>query len=264
MTREEFSNEFDVRVASYRRFKDFDDRELLDSIEFNEYEKSLFLTQSQSLLVEECYSGKQGGISFENTEQNRRYLNKLLKQKDYILETESVTDEVSEDTEIEIVPQHQLIRDGKYIHTSYTLPDDCDYLVFEQIFWATESDCTNSMDVDIKPTTHDEFIRVKRNPFRGPTPNRALRIDNGNNDVELITKYKIGTYEIRYLSRPKPIILTDLPDELTIEGYSTAMDCELSPALHQQILDTAVKLAIQHKLGTAPSNNNNQDNKENS
>ena len=37
MTTEEFSNEFDTLVSSYRRFKDFDNQELLDSIEFDEF-----------------------------------------------------------------------------------------------------------------------------------------------------------------------------------------------------------------------------------
>jgi hypothetical protein len=46
MTTEEFSNQFDVLLDSYRRFKDFDKKEELDSIEFNEYEKSLYLTQA--------------------------------------------------------------------------------------------------------------------------------------------------------------------------------------------------------------------------
>lgn len=44
MTTEEFSNEFDTLVSSYRRFKDFDNQELLDSIEFDEFEKSFYLT----------------------------------------------------------------------------------------------------------------------------------------------------------------------------------------------------------------------------
>ena len=39
MTTEEFSNEFDTLVSSYRRFKDFDNKEALDSLEFDEYEK---------------------------------------------------------------------------------------------------------------------------------------------------------------------------------------------------------------------------------
>jgi hypothetical protein len=46
MTCEEFSNEFDVLVDSYRRFKSYDEKEQLDSIEFSEYEKSVFLTSA--------------------------------------------------------------------------------------------------------------------------------------------------------------------------------------------------------------------------
>ena len=58
MAREEFSNGFDVLVNSYKRFKDFDKQELLDSIEFNEYEKSLFLTKAQEELVISLYNGR--------------------------------------------------------------------------------------------------------------------------------------------------------------------------------------------------------------
>ena len=58
MKREEFSNGFDVLVNSYKRFKDFDKQEFLDSIEFNEYEKSLFLTKAQEELVSSLYNGK--------------------------------------------------------------------------------------------------------------------------------------------------------------------------------------------------------------
>jgi hypothetical protein len=46
MTIEEFSENFDTLVSSYRRFKAFDGKEILDSIEFNEYEKSVFLTKA--------------------------------------------------------------------------------------------------------------------------------------------------------------------------------------------------------------------------
>lgn len=46
MTTTEFSNEFDILIDSYRRFKDFDEKEVLDSLEFSEYEKSMFLTEA--------------------------------------------------------------------------------------------------------------------------------------------------------------------------------------------------------------------------
>ena len=75
MTNKEFSNEFDTLVASYRRFKNFDDRENLDSIEFDEYEKSVFLTQAQEDLVKSYYSGKNPfRESFEANESLRRGL----------------------------------------------------------------------------------------------------------------------------------------------------------------------------------------------
>ena len=51
MTLEEFSNGFDTLVNSYRRFKDFDKQEMLDSIEFDEYEKSFYLTKAQEEVV---------------------------------------------------------------------------------------------------------------------------------------------------------------------------------------------------------------------
>ena len=57
MTVTEFSNEFDVLIDSYRRFKDFDNKENLDSLDFNEYEKSIFLTRAQEDIVTSFYNG---------------------------------------------------------------------------------------------------------------------------------------------------------------------------------------------------------------
>ena len=48
---EDFSNGFDTLVNSYRRFRDFDSMEASDTIEFDEYEKSLFLTKAQEITV---------------------------------------------------------------------------------------------------------------------------------------------------------------------------------------------------------------------
>ena len=56
MTAEEFSNEFDVALASYRRFKGYDDQDLPDTLEFDEYEKSVFLTKAQEYIVRELYN----------------------------------------------------------------------------------------------------------------------------------------------------------------------------------------------------------------
>ena len=81
MTVQELSNQFDVLVSSYRRFKEFDNKELLDSIEFNEYEKSLYLTKAQEELVLSLYNGRNPSLQgFEETEELRRYLSNLVEE----------------------------------------------------------------------------------------------------------------------------------------------------------------------------------------
>ena len=53
-------------------------------------------------------------------------------------------------------------------------------------------------------------------------------------------------YKLRYVRKPKPIILDDLSNygtNLTIDGVSVATQCELPPMCHQEILERAVTLA---------------------
>ena len=83
MNNSELSNQFDTLVSSYRRFRDFDNREPLDTLEFDEYEKSLCLTKAQEQLVLGLYNGKNpDGESFESIEELRRYLAPLIKEAD--------------------------------------------------------------------------------------------------------------------------------------------------------------------------------------
>ena len=98
--------------------------------------------------------------------------------------------------------------------------------------------------VQVIPTQQDQVHRLRNNPFRGASDNRILRLDSDTNKIELISKYPIKEYIIRYLSRPLPIILEDLYDELVINNYNTKMECQLNPALHKTILDKAVRMAL--------------------
>jgi hypothetical protein len=75
MNNQEFSNQFDVLVSSYRRFRDFDNKEPRDTIEFDEFEKSFYLTKAQEEVVVNLYNGRNPyGVTFEGTEELRRYL----------------------------------------------------------------------------------------------------------------------------------------------------------------------------------------------
>ena len=82
--------------------------------------------------------------------------------------------------------------------------------------------------------------------------------------VEIIGKFKNGiqSYMMRYVSKPKPIILEDLTiSNLSIDGYTEAMECELPEECHEEILERAVtlaKLAYSGSSTTLARANNNQ------
>lgn len=240
MTSEEFSNGFDTLVNSYRRFKAFDKQERLDSIEFDEYEKSFYLTKAQEELVINFYNGKNPyGDSFESTEELRRYLDNLVKTKVYKAEDAiAVVDALSDKS------------------LFFELPDDIMFITYEQVTFDDASiGCYNGQTADVYPVTQDEYNKVIKNPFRGPTKHRVLRVDTGDNNVELISKFNISKYLVKYLSKPSPIILEYLPNGLTINGISSETPCELNEILHNTILKIAVQTALQSKVINTKDNN---------
>lgn len=144
--------------------------------------------------------------------------------------------------------------------TMFELPDDLWFITYEAI--ETKADdskpkCDGKYSIvqDVIPVTQDEFHRIKRNPFRGPTYHRALRLDlsdtntnatdtKPNGVVEIISKYNVGSYYVRYIKKLKPIILVDLPDGLSIDGENSVCECKLHEAVHHTILELAVRMAL--------------------
>ena len=231
MTTQEFSTTFDTLLNSYDTAPQFGEQASKREIVLDEYEKSVCLTRAQEEVVVNLYNGKNPyGDSFESTEETRRYLEGLVKTKVY--EAEEQIDGIG-------VSANSVF---------YKLPSDIAFITMEQITYGDESlGCYNGSDATVYPVTQDEYSRIKNNPFRGPTRYKAVRLDYGNSIVELISKYKIDTYLIRYLARPRPIILEDLPNGLTIEGEINRSECELNPILHDTILERAVRIALQAK-----------------
>lgn len=223
----EFSNEFDTLVNSYRRFKDFDNKEALDSIDFNEYEKSVYLTKAQGEIIVELYTGRNlKYASFEATEELRANLRNLIK--------------------CSILEEQPNMRSSCKAQ-SFKLPSDLLFIVYEE---ATISDenagCSNGNIISIVPTSWDTFHKILNNPFRGPNKRRALRLDAGSDIIEVVSLYGIKDYTIRYLSRPTPIVLANF-SEVSIDGVNEITECKLDPITHRDILERAVALALQSK-----------------
>lgn len=229
-TVEEWSSAFDVLIADYINRNQFG---LESSLAFDEYEKSIFLTKAQEDIVRGLYTGVVTGQSFENTEEARRQLDALVKQIVYKGTTK-------QDTGLH----------DKFNHYSFELPEDCWYIVFEQATTIkSDKKCDSEKVLEVYPVTHDDYHRIVKNPFRGPNTRKALRLDFGKLQVEIVSSYELSKYLVRYLSKPSPIILCDLTaDGISIDGVSTPTECELSELLHQEILDRAVQLAVTSRI----------------
>ena len=130
----------------------------------------------------------------------------------------------------------------------FTLPDDLWFIVYEEVGVSdSKLGCNTDRTLLVVPTTHDEYNKVRNNPFRGQGKRRAIRLDLTDNKVEIISTYNVVQYLIRYIAKPSPIIVVDLPESLSINGISKKTECSLSPAIHRAILDRAVKLALASK-----------------
>lgn len=126
---------------------------------------------------------------------------------------------------------------------SITLPSKLMYAINEMV----EVNRNNTKTLlQVVPIKFDEYSRLMCKPYKRPLKYQAWRLTN--NDVVNKADIVVGPsdtlikYTIRYVRRPNPIIVSDL-DGLTIEGKSTATECELDPILHEEILQRAVELA---------------------
>lgn len=219
MTNKEFSDGFSTLLNSFG---------ITPNITLDEYEKSTFLTNAQEELIIDIYSGRNViyGKSFEQTEEIRRYLSNLVE---------------TYETSTKVTGKLGLSQDSVF----FNIPQDTWFITYEVAFLKdSRLGCLDGIEASVVPLPQDDLYRAKDNPFRGPSKDRVLRLDIKSDLAELISKYNVDKYLMRYISQPTPIILVDLPDGLSINGVSTESECELNPVVHRAILERAVQLAI--------------------
>lgn len=268
MTNEEFSNGFDTLISAYQHSAEFGEQSSLFDASFDEYEKSLFLTQAQEELVKqhfEKYSHPQQ-IGFDDSATKQMGYSTLITVKSiYASDTtapskgtsfdsgiipgegsnENSGTNTGEDTggntdiEIEGYAENSTIFDLSTV-------TDILLIINEKVQCTLED---KSKWYTIVPIHYKEYDRMMSKAYNQPLKRQAWRIFHGSNYAEIITRHDAGsatTYRIRYVRRPNPIILVDLtgtPNGLTING-KTSSECELHPILHNDILTLAVRLAL--------------------
>lgn len=225
MTTQEFNTEFDVlynNIASN------------GAPGINEYEKSVFLTKAQNELIKAYFlkvSNKLQSGYDDNALQQTNFSN-LIVLKTY---------------------QNNDLEEAKYSSIanskSVVMPKNSLFILNEQLL-VTDANNKNKTHI-VVPINGDAYSRLLSKPFKRPLKNQAWRLDVNMESTEdeqyadLIPTAgtTIKGYQIRYVKKPTPIILTKLEDGITIDGEFEEMTCKLNPILHPEVLQRAIELA---------------------
>ena len=231
MRTQDFSSGFDTLLNSYAIPARFGSQDNPGTIQLDEFEKSQLLTKSQEDTAIDLYSGRNSlGASFEETEELRRYLSNLVK--------ESSLNPIQTTTGILGIDSN-----SKF----FTLPDDLWFITYESVTLDKDAPCGAGSRLDVIPVRQDEYNKIRKNPFRGANNRRALRLDLSDGVIEIVSKFTVTKYYIRYMRKLRPIILADFGNDASIRGVSEVTECELPETLHQRILDRAVMMALQSR-----------------
>ena len=223
MNAKEFSNTFDTLLQPYITKESFSEQ---NNLAFDEYEKSIFLTKAQEQIVLELYQ------ELEQSEEVRKYLSNLIKTDNYV----------------PVGEQDETLINNNFKSYKVEISNDILFMIYEQCTLSDENNCINNKIVSVVPTIHDDLDKVLKNPFKSPNSRKVIRLDF-DNKIELISKYNITNYKVRYLKKPNPIILVALEDNLSINNGDTKVsNGETNPILHERIVQRAVQLAVQSKV----------------
>ena len=225
MTTQEFSNEFDVLYNNIMSNQ---------APGLDEYEKSVFLTKAQLEILKNYFNpkGNKYGQGFD----------------------ENAKRQIDFSTLITVAKPSQYTPEGGYVKFDdrsqlYKMPQDILLMLNE-----TGINIVDGVKrlISIIPMNYEEYARLMSKPWKQPLKNQGWRLFQSTDGVdfisEVVIKYNssLTDYKIRYVKRPKPIILANLADEysnVSIEGINTITECELDPILHPEILQRAVELA---------------------
>lgn len=270
MTIQEFSNTFDTLLNSYDTQAQFGEQASKREIVLDEYEKSVLLTQAQDIIVKSYFDARANSVGegFDDSIRRQIDFSSLIK----IAELNPLEGGASIFDERGIVYRlPRKVVDGVEVEGT----TDVLFILNEKL---TQT-CTNAneavlwkKDYVIVPISYKEYDREMSKPYAQPLKKQAWRLFQNQAigfdiNSELIPRFNVTegtkgsgeeattttfTYKIRYVKRPQPIILEDLPNNLEIDGVTTESECELNPIIHMDILNKAVELAITTR-GGAPA-----------
>lgn len=220
MTNPELSNEFDVLYNNITSNQ---------APGLDEYEKSVFLTRGQDDVLKAYFDPR-------TNKPQQGYDGSEIRQIDFSMVT-VVKDYTGNAFAAAVF-------DPRTNNKSVALEKDILMPINEQLT-VTRDGTTEYLQV--VPIMYDEYRRLMSKPYKRPIKFQAWRLMNtsgGVNRADLIVgpNDTLVKYSMRYVKRPRAIILSDL-EGVTLDGQTKAQTCELDPILHPEILQRAVELA---------------------
>lgn len=218
MTNQEFSDQFDILYNNITSNQ---------APGLDEYEKSVFLTKAQDEIVKAYFNPRlnKPQEGFDDNEKRQIDFSMIMRTKTYDTFTAATFDNKNNSKRVAL---------------------DKDIMMFINEFADVTRD-GKSIRLTVIPIDYREYSRLMSKPYKRPLQYQAWRIlDNSNsvNNAELVIgpNDTLTKYSIRYVKRPKAIILSNL-DGVSLDGVSEKQECELDPILHPEILQRAVELA---------------------
>lgn len=243
MTTREFSDMFDTLLNSYASQAMFGEGAAREDIVLDEYEKSVLLTNAQDIIVKSYFDRTLNPQAQGFDDSTRR-------QTDF---SSLITVAVLNPTTGEAYDPRGIL---------YKMPENLLVSLNERI--ETESDGKTSFSV-VVPINYKEYDRHMSKAYTQPLKKQAWRLFQSDGDAQgapgiiaevipvewNITNKTIVKYKLRYIRRPRPIVLQDFAEDSTdsvnIDGVNRRTECELNKILHVDILNKAVELALLYK-----------------
>lgn len=232
MTTQEFSNSIDTLLNSYSIPAEFGDTSSKYDIVLDEYEKSMFLTQAQDIIVKTYFDGTVTGLGADDSIRRQIDFSNLIT----VYKTSTTKDPDSYDDRAVIA----------------NLPSNLLFMLNEKL--TVTSGGLSKLYV-VKPISYEEFDRNMAKAYAQPLKKQCWRLFEDGNTTGLkaeiipidgvLAAGDSAEYKIRYIRRPKPIIVADLSATgLDIDGENGISECELHPVIHSDILMKAIELIL--------------------
>lgn len=195
----------------------------------NAYEKSVFLTKAQDEIWKNYFNPKSKGNNLQEG-----FDGNAKRQVDFSMLT-TVYKKSS--------GWGASLFDTRLNTKSVSLPTDMAMAINETVNVLRKG---KDVLLQVVPIKFDEYSRLMSKPYKRPLQYQAWRLINSDTvnkaDIIIGPSDVISKYTLRYVRRPKPIIVSYL-DGLTIENEKDICECELDPILHEEIVQRAVELA---------------------